>query len=128
MLASKLSPNTAREINNNPADLKILILQKEGSSRYIFTISRGPGDNYELLVSSHLPVETISEGVQEVKELLLDIQQLFSKEKGLINQESLITQISNLKDEVRQMSRTLSASLINSISEELHKNQVAVTY
>lgn len=117
---------TALEINNHPEDLYIQIGQETEAGMYAFSLSRGRGHNYKLLISTSPFAETIEQVVEEVKKLLSGIHLWATKE--LENKESLASQICNPGGMPVDISKTLNPDLIQRILSELQKNQVADTY
>jgi len=116
---------TAMEINNHPNDLYIQIGQEVQDGKYAFALSRGPGHNFKLLISTIPFAETLDEAVEGVKNLLNGIHEVTTKE--LHNKESILANIINPGGHEIDVSYTLNPNLINMILDELLKNHVANT-
>ena len=121
---SGISASTALEINNHPDDLQVSIFNEKESDKYGIIVSRGPGHDYKLLISTSPFADTIDQAVEEVKNLLNGIHLWATKE--LRNTESLITQMINPDGQV-DVSQALNLDLINRILDELRQHQVAST-
>lgn len=121
---SGISASTALEINNHPDDLQVSIFNEKESDKYGIIVSRGPGHNYKLLISTSPFAGTIEQAIVEVKNLLTGIHSWATKE--LSDKDSVITQIINPSGQV-DVSQTLNHDLIDRILGELLEHRVADT-
>ena len=70
MATMGISMITALEIFSNPSDLKFSIVKEKKSKKLGFVITRGPGHNDKILLSSGLFAEKPEEAIASIKEIL----------------------------------------------------------
>lgn len=107
----RITERTREEIYRNPYDLTIAIFLNDESKKYQFAISRGPGDNHELLIKTTACSETTLQGVvEEVRVFFEDVSKLFRNKK------------------FPPYIRTVDGNLIDRITHDLFEKQVAYTF
>jgi len=124
-----VSVMTVLEIFNHPDDLAVEIPKEKNGSKFAILISRGPGHNYKMLLSSKPVFETFDSAIDSVEKILKEIMEYGKKE--VVNKESLIYAIVNpdgLELDQIDESGILNAGLITRIMDELRKKQCADTH
>jgi hypothetical protein len=118
---------TALEIFTNPSDLEISIIQeKDGDRKFAICISRGPGHDFKLLLTSQPFAKTCEDAVKVVRETLEAVSQVATNE--LENKENFVSHVINPGGEQIDKSCVLNPVLINRIIDELRLNQITSTY
>ena len=117
---------TALEIFTNPNDLEISIGQEKGGGKYALVISRGPGHNFKIMLSSQPFAERIEDVVEAIKGILETIRQSIIGE--FENNRSFLSQCLNPDEQTIDQSKVLNSDLINRILDELRQHHLARTY
>ena len=121
-----ISVSTALEIFTNPSDLEISIGQGKGGGKFSIFISRGPGHDFKILLSSQPFAESTEAAVKAVGEILESIRKAATDTLG--DKENPLTQILNPDGQAIDQSKALNPDLIRRILEELRKHKRAGTY
>jgi len=122
---SGISLVTALEIFSNPNDLEISIKQ-EGGGTFSIEISRGPGHNFKLLLTTTPFPATKEDAVAVVVEILQGIHKISTEE--LRSRTGIVSQILNPEGLEISRSSTLNLDRITLIANELRRNGRASTY
>lgn len=123
---SGISMSTALEIFTNPKDLEIVVSREKNGDKYAFLITRGPGHNFKMILSSNPFTENFEEVLKAIRETLEKIQQKMTEE--FEDSKSLVSRYLRSSDEPLDQSKILSNSLINQIMDNLRENQITSTY
>ena len=121
-----ISVSTALEIFTNPSDLEISIGQEKSGGKFAIFISRGPGHDFKILLSSQPFAESTEAAVKAVGEILESIRKAATDTLG--DKENPLTQILNPDGQAIDQSKALNPDLIRRILEELRKHKRAGTY
>ena len=121
-----ISMSTSLEVFTNPSDLEISIGQEKSGGKYAIFISRGPGHDFKILLSSQPFAESMEAAVKAVGEILESIRQAATNTLG--DKENPISQILNSGGQEIDQSKALNPDLIQRILEELRKHKRAGTY
>ena len=116
----------ALEIFTHPRDLELSIVKEKGTNKYGICITRGPGHDFKLLITSSFSFEGSKEAIDATKGLLEVIEQTGIKEFS--NPSSLISRICNPGKIALDENSILGPEQITRIIEELQKKLVASTY
>jgi hypothetical protein len=116
----------ALEIFTHPDDLEFTIEKEKDGSKYCVLITRGPGHNFKLLISSTFYFEAPEKAVESIKGILESIQQFAIEE--FADESSLTSMICNPEKIKVDENSMLSSGLITRIIDELRQHQVASTY
>lgn len=117
---------TALEIFSNPQDLYIFIGQKDGSDKFAFAISRGPGHNFKPMLSTTPFFETEEVAIDEIKKILEQVREAATKE--LEDEKSMASQFLKPEGMEIDQSKMLNQELIDRIVEELKKSKSVNTW
>lgn len=120
-----ISMITAVEIYTNPKDLEFRIGQERHDGLFAFTVTRGPGHDFRLLLSTRPFAQTEEEIIDAIGEILVGIHESAPKElEGMSNRLGFLCSDQTAVDSTN----VLSPELITRILEELRQHQVASTY
>lgn len=118
---------TALEIFTNPYDLEFVVGEgNDGSGKFGFYISRGPGHSFKLLLSSKAFGDKPEEVVIYIQEILRGIQAQSSE--ILSNKDCALSQILNPEGKELDQLEVLNESFIDRILESLRSSRRASTY
>mgnify|MGYP001559215374 FL=1 len=121
-----ISVSTALEIFTNPSDLEISIGQGKGGGKFSIFISRGPGHDFKILISSQPFAESMEAAVVATGEILESIRKVATNTFG--DKDNPISQILNPDGQEVEQSKVLNSELIQRILEKLRRHQRAGTY
>lgn len=121
-----ISIMVALEIFSHPDDLGFSIAKERDGDKYCFFITRGPGHNFKILISSSFSFERPEKAVESIKGILESIQEFAIKEYA--DSSTFASRICNPEKIKVDENSMLSSELIARIVEELQKNQLASTY
>ena len=117
---------TALEIFTNPNDLEILIGQEKGGGKYAFAITRGPGHDFKMMISSQPFTEKLEDAIEVIKVILESIREAIARD--FENIKSVPSQYLNPDGQAIDQSKILNNELIVHILDELRQHQVASTH
>jgi len=115
---------TALEIFTNPWDLLVLV-GKDGG-KWGFTISRGPGHNYKLLVDSNGFAETEAAAIEELKGKLEAVSADCTK--AFEDQANALSKYILPEQQTLDQSKVLNSELIAQVVGKLQSSGLVKTY
>jgi len=121
-----ISMHTAVEIFTNPYDLEIDIMLVQDNGKFCFSITRGPGHNHKLLVSSRSFSNTRDDVIRVVEGILQD--SYVSTTQELRDSGGHISQYLNPHGQEIDQSKVLNSDLITRILDELRRHGRVRTY
>ena len=121
---SGISRATALEIFTQPDDLEFSIGCKD--DKWAIMVTRGPGHNFKLLITTEPVFESKDAAIKVVEELLDGICQGYESE--LTDPSSLAAQFVNPEDRSLENANVLTAERREWIIQELKANDTAGTY
>lgn len=116
---------TAIEIYSNPYDLEFLVGKEKGGTKFAIAITRGPGHNYKLLLTTEPYTENQAEVIGRIREILERVRSVAENE--LNNPESIAASFLNPDGEEINQANVLNADLIERIIAKLEQDRVAST-
>ncbi|MCX6786273.1 MAG: hypothetical protein NTU85_00405 [Candidatus Kaiserbacteria bacterium] len=116
---------SALEIFTNPHDLEILVGQGKTNGKYVIAISRGPRDNFKMILDSDPFAEKLEDAIEAVEKILNIVQKVGTKEFG---GNSILSEYLNIDEQSIDQSKVLNPGLIAKIIQELQSHMMASTY
>ena len=116
---------TAIEIYTNPYDLEFLVGKENGGSKFAIAITRGPGHDYKLLLTTAPYTENQAEAIGIIREILELTRSTVEGE--LNNPESIAASFLNPDGEEINQANVLNPDLIERIIAKLEQDREAST-
>ncbi|HLC49701.1 MAG TPA: hypothetical protein VJI96_04945 [Candidatus Andersenbacteria bacterium] len=119
-----ITRGTALEIFTNPNDLEFTVGERTG--KWAILITRGPGHNFKMLLSSEPVLPSKAEAITGISNLLKTILHICGNE--MTNPATLAAQMLNPDNKSLEEAAVLTPAMQTRIIEELQQKNTSSTY